>query len=146
MLIHWYVVANQDSVRVFSEVEARIPLKLLKEIKNPIGRERKRALIRKEAGRGTKMAGRGVVHFRTTKRSDPHEEAAIQFAAEVADYLKTERRKKSFDLLTVVAEARFLGKMKSALGEKFIRSGVDWVKKDLQKSRVKELSEALKIA
>ena len=109
-----------------------------------MGRERKRALIRKQAGRGVKSMGRtGVVRYSQTKRHDPHEAAAIQFAKNVAKFLKKERQQKHFDTLTVVAEPHFLGKLKLAMSLELKKTVHEWIRKDLQKTPQSQLIKFL---
>ncbi len=144
MLGHWYLVASQKSVKIFTELPHRKTLKILKIFDNPLARERNRALVRKQAGRGMKSAGRlGVLHYTETKRHEPHEMAASQFAREIAEAIKEERRLKKFEHLTVVAEPRFLGKLRSAMGPELNELVVEWVKKDLQKTPQVELKKIL---
>lgn len=144
MFAHWYVVANQKKIRVFTEVPERNRLKLLKSLINPLGEEKRKSLVKKEAGHGIKSLGRvGVARYTENKRHDPHEEAAQQFASEIADFLEHENQQKNFDSLTIVAEPRFLGKIKAAMKPRLKKLVTDWVKKDLQKTPQKELQAAL---
>ncbi len=144
MLGHWFIVASQKTVTIFTEVSERNRLQQIKVFENPLGRERSRALIKKEAGHGTKSIGRtGSVYYTEVKRHDPHEDAAIQFAKEIAHFLKSEYTKKKFNSLTVVAEPRFLGKIRSAMEPVVQATVIDWIKKDLQKIPQKKLAHFL---
>ena len=136
---HWFLVASQKTARIYTEVSDRNRLRQLKELDNPLGRERKRVLIRKQAGEMVKSLGRGLVRYSENKRHDPHEEAALQFAREVANFLKSEHRQMHFRSLTVVAEPHFYGKLKDALEPKFLEHVTEWIKKDLLKTPKKEL-------
>ncbi len=144
MVTHWFVVASQKTVKVFTEVPERSRLKLLSTLDNPLGRERTRALIRKQAGMGVKSMGRtGFVRYSQTKRHDPHEEAAIQFSKEIAKFLKKQSQEKNFTSLTIVAEPHFLGKMKSSMEPSLQKMVVKWVKKDLEKTPKSQLPKFL---
>ncbi len=146
MLGHWFVVASQKTVKVFTETPQGGNLKLLKLLDNPLGREKKSALIRKQAGSGIKSNGRlGAVHYSESKRHDPHDQAALQFAREVVQFLDGERLHRNFETLTVVAEPHFLGKLKAKMKSKTEASVIDWIKKDLQKIPVNKLPEILKL-
>jgi protein required for attachment to host cells len=79
------------------------------------------------------------VHYSETKRHDPHEEAALQFAKKVTDFLESEYRKKKFKSLTVVAEPHFLGKLRAAMEPAVQEHVTEWIKKDLLKTPQKEL-------
>ncbi len=157
MFGHWYIVADQRTVRIFTEkpMAARPPraagraslrsFELVKKINNPLGKAKTRDLLHQERGIGVKSLG----HFGTsaryaeTKRRNPHEEAAIQFAKNVVDFLQHERIEKNFTDLTVIAEPRFLGKLRSAMNEKLERQVTRWVRKDLQKATSAQLAAFL---
>ncbi|MBS1972611.1 MAG: host attachment protein [Bdellovibrionales bacterium] len=140
--MHWFVVASQKEVRIFIKTSDRSKIELIKTVTNPLGTVKKRDLIRKEAGRGTKSLGGhlGSTHYTEGKRHDPHEEAEIQFAKEIAQFLETERLKNSFSSMTLVAEPHFLGKVKAEMGNKLQESVTDWIKKDLQKTPQSEIA------
>lgn len=142
--MHWYVVSSQKEIRIFTKTLERSNLKILKTLKNPLGEVKKRELIRKQAGHGTKSIGRvGSVHYSETKRHDPHEEAVIQFAKMVAKFLEEEKLKKSFQSLSVIAEPHFLGKIRAELTRDLKGLVTQWIKKDLQKTPQKKLVELL---
>ena len=144
MFGHWFVVASQKTVYIFSEAGTGGELRLVKELDNPLGRERNRALIRKEAGRGIKTSGRvGAVHYSERKRHDPHEEAAVQFAKKTVEFLESEERRGSFKSLTVAAEPRFLGKIKAAMRPETEKLVVEWLRKDLLKVPKADLARRL---
>ncbi len=169
MFGHWYVVASQKTATIFTEnseiadskatiSKTKIPkrgdlikrgnfnrsgFKTLKVFDNPLGRERNRALIRKQAGRGMKSVGRGTVHYSETKRHDPHEEASIQFAKEITQYLKKENQRKKFKSLTIAAEPHFLGKIRSSMDEELQSLVTEWINKDFQKIPPSQLPKRL---
>lgn len=142
--MHWFIVASQKEVRIFIKTSDRKQIRLLRSLTNPLGTVKKRALIKKEAGRGVKSMGRvGSVSYSQPKRHDPHEEAVIQFARQISQFLESERLKKRFDSLTVVAEPHLLGKIRAELSAQLRSSVTDWIKKDLQKTPQKNLVDFL---
>ena len=142
--MHWYVVASQKEARIFVKTSERQQLKLLKVLTNPLGGIKRRDLIRKQAGRGVKSIGHlGSVHYSQPKRHDPHEEAVIQFSKEVAQFLQSEKLRKKFDSLTIVAEPHLLGKLRTEMKPNLQSVVIDWIKKDLQKTPKKELIDFL---
>jgi protein required for attachment to host cells len=150
MVTHWFVVASQKTVKILEEGKSkgrssgRKKFKLIKSLDNPLGRLRNRELIRKQAGRGTRsMGSAGSHHHSETKRHDPHEQAAIQFARELVRYLEIERQHKKFKSLTIVAEPHFLGKIKAEMGAKLTQTIESWIQKDLLKTPQNELTEFL---
>lgn len=137
---HWFIVASQKEARVFIKTSERKRLKFLKSLANPLGTEKRRSLIKKQAGRGVKSIGHfGSVSYSLQKRHDPHEEAMIQFARELAKFLESERLKKNFESLTVAAEPHLLGKIKAEMSAALKESVSTWIKKDLQKTPQKDL-------
>lgn len=143
MFGHWFVVASQKTVKIFTEVPSRNRLKEVKNFDNPLGRERVSGLAHKEAGRGVKSVGLGVVRYSERKRRNPHEEAAIQFAREVSQFLASELQKKKYESLTVVAEPHFIGKLKAAMSPEVRTLVEEWKKKNLLKLSDKELSSII---
>lgn len=142
--MHWYVVASQKEVRIFVKTIERQKLKLLKTLTNSLGREKKRFLIRKQAGRGVRSTGHlGSVHFSYPKRHDPHEEAVIQFTKEVVQFLNKEMLKRSFNSLSIIAEPHLLGKLKAEMKKNLKVAVTQWIGKDLQKTPKLRLNEML---
>lgn len=142
--MHWFVVASQKEARVFIKTSDRKQLRLLKSLTNPLGTVKRRELIRKKAGRGVKSIGRvGAVSYSNLKRNDPHDEAIIQFAKEISHFLESEKLKKNFDSLTVVAEPHLLGKIRTEMRDGLQSTVTDWIKKDLQKTPKKALTDFL---
>lgn len=140
----WILVANEEAVNIYTKAVGSPKLNLFIKILNPLGRERRRALIRKQAGMGVRSIGHlGVARHSESKRNDPKEMASIQFAKKVSDILYSEKQKKSFDSLIVVAEPHFLGKLKAEMNSSLKSVVSQWVRKDLQKMPSRELSKIL---
>lgn len=142
--MHWFVVVNQREARVYVKSTDRKKIRLLKTIINPLGLENKRDLIRKQAGRGVKSIGRtGSISYSVRKRSDPRDAATTQFARSLCHALESDKLKKKFDSLTVFAEPRLLGKIRSEMDLSVQKLVKEWVKQDLQKTPIKELTHFL---
>ncbi len=138
--MHWFVVASQKEARIFIKTLERKRLKLLNSLVNPLGTEKRRALIRKQAGHGVKSVGHlGSVSYSLPKRHDPHEDALDQFARKLAQFLESEKLKKNFESLTIVAAPHLLGKIKAEMRADLRASVTKWIKKDLQKTPQKAL-------
>lgn len=142
---HWFLVASQKEARIFVDVSGRRKrLELLKTIPNPLGEVKRGLLFHKQAGRGIRNVGsRGTVHYLDSLRSDPKEEAIVQFAREIAKFLDLELRRKSYKTLTIIAEPHFLGKLKPEMGDSVTESVTNWLHKDLQKTPPRKLAEFL---
>ncbi len=144
MLGHWFIVASQNSMRVFTEVSGKKKFKLINTVENPLGRVRNRNLINRQAGMAIKTFGStGAVRYLKTKEFDPHDAAATEFAQKIVKLLERSRQKKDFETLTIVAEPGFLGKIRSAMGPQLKNHVVKWVKKDLQKTPIIEIPKLL---
>lgn len=142
--MHWFVVASQKEARVFVKTSDRKQLRMLKSITNPLGLVKRRDLIRKQAGRGIKSIGQvGSVSYSEPKRHDPHDEAVVQFAREISRFLESEKLKKNFESLTVVAEPNLLGKIRNEMKDNLRKSVTTWINKNLQKTPQIDLAEFL---
>jgi hypothetical protein len=93
------------------------------------------------------MSSAGGGHHRHTAaaRISPHEEAAIQFAGQVAHFLEAKKTQKKFEILTIAAEPPFLGKLKSAMTPKLLGAVVSWIDKDLLNVPYLRLPKFLKL-
>jgi len=142
--VHWFVVASQKEVRIFVKSVDGKKIKLVETLTNPLGLEKRKAFIRKQPGQGVRSVGNtGSIHYSEPKRSDPHEQATIQFAKAVCDYLKGEKLKKSFASLTVVAEPHLLGILRSEMDDAVENAVTNWIKKDLQNTPQIQLKKFL---
>lgn len=142
--MHWFVVASQKEARVFVGMSDDENLRLLQSLTNPLGAEKRRDLIKKKAGRGVKSIGRlASINYSTPQRSDPHEDAILQFSRQLARFLESEKHKKNFESLTIVAEPHLLGKIRTQMSDHLKHSVTNWIKKDLQKTPQKDLANYL---
>ena len=143
-VVHWFVVASQREARVFIKTSDRRQFRLLKSLTNPLGTVKRRELIRKKAGRGVKSIGRiASVSYSEPRPHDPHDQANIQFAREISHFLETEKLKKKFESLTMVAEPHLLGKIRNEMKDELKGKVTSWIKKDLQKIPQTALAEFL---
>jgi protein required for attachment to host cells len=127
MKTHWFIIANQTGAKIFLR-EGREKLTPVQNLENPLGGERSRDLHRKKTG---------------VSSYSPHEDALVQFAREIDEFLQKSLYQQSFSHLTIVAEPHFLGKLKSAMTGKVLESVVEWIEKDLSKVSEHDLPGAL---
>lgn len=143
MFGNWCLLASQVQARVLTKTSDK-KLKVVKEFYNQLGKVRNRELIRKKFGTGVKSLGRaGFVTYRKTKRQSPHDIAAVQFAKTVTDYLDKELQNDGFNSLTVIAEPKFLGKLRSAMRPRLERAVKKSITKDLHKIPKGQLNKFL---
>lgn len=144
MAQHWFVIVNREKAKIYIEDAETKELRLLKLIQNPLGLEKRSALFHKDAGMGVRSIGtRGSVRHMEGKRTDPEEDASLQFARELCKELWLSLQRKDFENLTIVAEPHFLGKIKAEMNPHLEKSVINWLRKDLQKIPDSELGEFL---
>lgn len=151
---HWFLVANQKTATIFTEVsksagnaKAKAPqtmkrrrLQQIQQLENPLGRERNRAMRRGPPGMAVRSAGRSAqVHYGLGTGQDPHEVAATDFARKISKHLEKEQNQHKFESLTIAAEPHFLGKIRSVMSEKLKNHVTQWLNKDLQKTPTTKL-------
>jgi protein required for attachment to host cells len=122
---HWFVVTSQRSMKVFTADESH-HFHLIFEKPNSFHHSTAKK-----------------VHFSDSKKHQSQEESAEHFCKEIAQYLKTEKVKKSFRDFTLAAEPKFLGKLKLAMDPQLQESVFRWVHKDLDKTLQKDLPQFL---
>lgn len=123
---HWYVVASQKQVNIFTQIkdEAKAKNKYQYKYKNKYYRN----------------------NLQLIKKFDnpiPEEASSVPFAKEVVNYLDKQQQTKNFTSLTVIAEPHFLGKIKAQMKPQLISAVADWIKKDLLKIPLGQLAEHL---
>jgi protein required for attachment to host cells len=123
VVMHWFVLASEKEVRIFIRNSEKTHLQLLKTITNPVTVEKRRSLIHQAARHST--------------------QASLQIAKEIVHFLKSEKRQKHFDALTIVAEAHLLGKIRAEMEPSLKHSVVRWLNKDLQNFPEQDLAHFL---
>jgi protein required for attachment to host cells len=125
MKIKWIVVADRIQARIFRSR----PLTLIKILKNPLGREKNKALRNDKPGWGkSQFSGSAGIHSMSGEK-DPHEDAAIQFARRLCRFLERNYEARLYDQLTIAAEPKMMGRIRRQLAPQ-ISDGVQWIQKD----------------
>lgn len=119
------IVIDRTKARVFSTD----PFELIETVPNPLGRERNRAMRLDKPGisRG-KLVKPSSTHSLTGERS-PHDEAAHDFAREIARRIEAEFREQRLRRIMIVAEARMTGMLRDSLKPR-IQKLIRWLQKD----------------
>jgi protein required for attachment to host cells len=135
--IIWLLVAHRSDAKLFKSAGRHADVRLVREFDFPDGRRQNREIDTDAKGsRYSGAAGRGNSRSGTGPSSqmkhglDPHVEAAEHlsdlFAKDLAIILRDGRTHEEFDELILVAEAGFLGKIRSFLdketGRRVIRT------------------------
>lgn len=125
----WIIVANRAGALLYKETQNG-NLQFLKLFTNPLGRMRNRAMQKDKSGLSRAKFKGSSPHQLNGERS-PHEDAADNFARELVQFVKQEGFRDSDLKFKVVAEAKFLGKIKSHFSRKLMDK-ITWIEKDLK--------------
>jgi protein required for attachment to host cells len=140
---NWVVVINRIEMKIYRQNSAIKPLIFVKSIENSLGREKNRALTTDKPG-FDRTAVNGAVHSHSlTREKDPHEEAAAQFARQLAKELSAARKNGSYDKLILVAEPHMTGLLKKSLDKITLNCVSDSVLKYHSKTPEHELIHLL---
>lgn len=134
----WIAVVTRTGARVFSEKNFR----LIVEMKNPLGKEKNKAMTTGKPGVGrTKFKGGSP--FGMTGEKNPHEDAAIAFARNVSEYLRKRLDEQRYDQVVIAAEPKMMGRIRGCLDES-VQERAEWLRKDLGPLTAHEIKRFLK--
>lgn len=110
----WILVANRARASLFEcRRGMRPPLAYLRTLEHPEGRLKDGEINADRSGRAFPRHGHGSSALE--KSRDPVEHEAERFALEIASMLAEELSRDAFGDLVIVAEPRFLGRLRDAL-------------------------------
>ncbi|MEN9723403.1 MAG: hypothetical protein RJB38_1389 [Pseudomonadota bacterium] len=138
----WILVASQSQARIFQYLGLKSGLKLVEKIQHPEGRLLDRDLGADRHGRSFSSMGQGGRSAYSDERS-PHEQQAWDFAHQLASRLRSARGRNEFRSLMLVAEARFLGILKSCLDEQTRKVLVATLDREYHQKSSSELSRQI---
>lgn len=143
MTKQWVIVANSADARVFETNLVMSRLRFIKEFKHPNGRLKEQNIESDRHGIRSNGSQPGNSSMHSSVSANEHEQ--LVFAKKLAEYLNKKAAKGSFDGLTLVSPASFLGKLRDSLPpqlKKFVTRGVT---KDLPASWIdnRELMQRL---
>jgi len=113
-MTHWILIADASGARAVSLLTPQTPLVLVREFSNPRGRQRTQELDSDVPGRVAKAGAHGT-RSAMQPHTTTHDEAAIQFARELAAMLRKELDNGAYDTLSLVAPPHFLGLLRAEL-------------------------------
>lgn len=138
----WFFVASSKAVKVYVKVFGQKRIKAIHSFSNSLARLKNENLVRHIAGRDRKRVGANeVVGFAKPSRSNPRDQANLQFARLAAAFLEKEHTLGHFEQVIVAAESDFFGKMKGFMSLSVQRSISSWINKNLQNTPIKELEK-----
>jgi len=132
MTTTWVVVAHQTAARFMECLPGhKRSLRLLRELENPDGRKKNQDLESDRSGESftgvRSMGGQRAMHH----EQSAHEHVSERFAQTIASQLQHARGAGEFDDLILVAEPKFLGRLRAALDPATAHRVVGSVTKDL---------------
>jgi protein required for attachment to host cells len=142
-MIEWYMTLSRIEARIFKRTSLKTPARLVKTVSNPLGREKNRALTKDKPGKDRVRVGKSVRSHSMGPESDPHEDAAVQFAHEVAKFLDSESKKGSFEGITVFSDPHMKGLLKAKISKKTENLIRDWKSKNISKLSDREIVKML---
>lgn len=125
------VVANRVQARVY-HVDTHHQLVLDKKYENPMGRLRDKDMQYDQPGvsRAKKI---GATPHNLDREKSPHEDASDQFAKRLSRSMMTDLKSDHSLSYKIVAEPKFLGKLKATFKKDTLGLRIEWVEKDLEK-------------
>ena len=114
---HWILIADASGARAVAFSAPHTPPSLEAEFPNPRGRLRTQELDADLPGRISKAGAPGT-RSAVQQHLTAHDEAAIQFARDLASTLRRELDKGSYQSLSLVAPPHFLGILRAELDKK----------------------------
>lgn len=141
---HWVVTADGYRARVFEWNPAEQSLKELVDLTHPRSRLQGRDLVAEPEGRsaGTSERGRGDS---VPARTDPHEHEEDRFARAVSEHLAQALQEARYGRLSLIAEPRFLGRLRRHLNDQVRSSIVEEVHSDLSELDPRSLATRLQL-
>ena len=136
----WLIVGHRAGARILEHKGKE--LQLVSEVDHEEGKLRDGQINSDRPGRAYDRAGPGR-HSMGSEES-PHDHVSNVFARELAEVLRVGRAEKRYDRLVLVAEPRFLGKLRNALDAATGAMVEETVGKDLAKVAVKDLAGHLR--
>jgi protein required for attachment to host cells len=132
----WIVVAHRAGARIFEHSGPR-DLRLVEDIAHEEGRKKSSELESDAPGMAFSRQGQG--QHAMSKEESAAERVAASFARDLADRLATGRKANRFEAVVLVAEPRFLGRLREALDTQTAHQVTASVGKDLAHASVHEL-------
>ncbi|HHT9146625.1 MAG TPA: host attachment protein [Candidatus Wunengus sp. YC61] len=137
----WVMVANQAGARIF-EGRKGTPLALVQRIDHPEGQMKNSDIDSDQAGR-TFDGASGSRHAMEPEVT-AHEQVSIRFAKQLAEIAASGRNANKYYELVLVAEPKFLGRIKSNLDSTTLKSVSQTIGKDFARNSDLEVIEHLK--
>jgi protein required for attachment to host cells len=138
----WILVANRAYAKIFEhDAEETDRVIFLRELEHPEGRAMNREINTDKAGRQFSSVGRFGSPLDT--ENSPKEHEAERFAKEVAAAMDLGAEENGYSELVIIAEPKFLGRLRTLIGREASTRLVSSTAKDLAQRDAKELEREL---
>jgi len=135
-------VLSQKEMKLFARDMATGGLKFQRRLENEMCGERNINITRHRPG-VVSEGGAGTARHVMDTGTSPHDEASKLFAHKVAEFLDHERSEGRLSQLIVVAEPRFLGRVRSEMSDGLKKITTCWVDRDLDKAPTSVLESTI---
>jgi len=143
-MTHWILIADASGARAVASLAPQTPLTLVREFANPRGRQRNQERDSDLPGRVSKSGTPGT-RSAMQPHTTAHDEAAFEFARDLATTLRKELDNGSYDALSLVAPPHFLGVLRAELDKKVQRTLKGTLDRDLVHVSVHELKPHIEV-
>ncbi|MEJ2515332.1 MAG: host attachment protein [Gammaproteobacteria bacterium] len=109
----WVVVASSTRCRIFIQKAHNAPLVEIEDMVHPVARLRPGQTRTDKPGRS--LDGNGGGRHAVGRPPDARVQECQRFAKDVASRIESARQKHQFDRLVVIAEPKFLGRLRQGL-------------------------------
>lgn len=134
--MHWVLVADSTSCKLYAFSRKPQELTLLKTLENPEGKLKKEDIVSDRPGHyNTRTSARGAYQ----PASDPKEVVITQFLREVCDMLNSGRTHNAYNELTIIAADRVYGRLIQLLDKNVVQRISHHINKDLSFMKPHEL-------
>lgn len=137
----WVVVAGDAKARILTRDETTETLIEVHELVSFDAYVPEKSLVSDKPGRAFDSNGKG--RHAMGYKTDPKEQVSIRFAKELADYLETNRQKKVYIKLYIIAAPHLLGLLRKELSKGVSELVLLEIDKNLVAQDIKSISEHL---
>ncbi|MEQ1877349.1 MAG: host attachment protein [Bdellovibrionia bacterium] len=140
----WIVVIDRAQARFFeSETPAR-RAEFVRRLKNPLGREKNRAMNTDKPGSDRMKIGKSVIGHSMSGEKDQHEDAAVQFVRTVGRTIVAGLQTGGFKRLIIYADPHISGLVGEVLGRRHLTVPIIWRHKNFSKMSDLEVAKIIR--
>lgn len=139
----WVAVMSQSTMKIFERDFDSGEIRYVKTIRNSLGRTRSRFLGRHDRGFVAEGGQNGARLHSMDAGVDSHAIVATSFAKRIAKILDSERTHGSYSSLTIIAEPKFLGRVRKSMNHETLKTVAREIPKDLGKATTETIADVV---